>query len=760
MAILRSRFFQGILVLLASFVLFRFGIRPPVPRSVLTLYMAIVLVAVLVYVSSDSDSWRSFIRPIVSTIVDDTRRPLRLTLVILLPLLAAYYAFPRAASTIEAPPELRAVHPAPPTSISFRGKTIDVQGLDNPLRKDSANFQKHVREGGEVYSKNCVYCHGDNLDGKGHFAHGFNPTPADFTDPGTIAMLQESYLFWRIAKGGPGLPKESNPWNSAMPAWEDRLSEEEIWKVILYLYEAAGVQPRRWEAGVQQHLHASRPAPQPRTPHPALRAPDVPPRPSPLALFSIAWAQQADANLGKQVYEKRCAFCHGIEGKGDGPAAPFLDPRPRDFTRGLYKIRSTPSGTLPTDDDLFRIVTEGMPGTSMPAWRTLPEHERRAVIQYVKGFSDRFKTEGAGTPIQVGGEIGSSKESLDKGHRLYQDLECFSCHGKEGRADGPSVPTLKDDWGDRTRPADLTKRWNFRGGGSVKAIYTRFNTGIAGTPMPSYADSIDAEQSWHLSNYVASLGPEGPGYGTVITTRLALRDLPATPGDQSWEKIPPTNFPLVGQVIVDPRNFTPSIDMVTVKAVYNEKGIAFLLSWNDPTRSVPAAGDRALPDALALQFPAGRLEGGERPYFLMGDSRQPVYLIRWRSDAEGMEELTAAGPGRVQAQPGGAAARTNGTVVYSDGQYRLLVTRPLTSDASGVPGFDRGRFIPIAFQAWDGGNGESGTKMSVSAWYYLFLQEPTSTKSYAYPPLAAMVTVAVELLIIKGVRRRYGGREG
>jgi mono/diheme cytochrome c family protein len=93
-----------------------------------------------------------------------------------------------------------------------------------------------------------MFCHGDNLDGKGHFAFGFNPPPANFQDPGTIAMLQEAYLFWRIAKGGPGLPKESTPWNSVMPAWEDRLTEEQTWQVTMYLYAATGQQPRRWES--------------------------------------------------------------------------------------------------------------------------------------------------------------------------------------------------------------------------------------------------------------------------------------------------------------------------------------------------------------------------------------------------------------------------------------------------------------------------------------------------------------------------------
>jgi len=247
--LVRSKFFQALVVLVVTFLIFRFGIRPPAPWSVVTLYMAIVLLTLFVYVSSDSDSWKAFLRPILSTAVDDSKRPVRLVLMILIPVLLGYYAYTKAAARVEAPPELRAVHPAPPASISFRGKTIDIQGFENPLRKDAANFEKHVREGGEIYIKNCMYCHGDNLDGRGHFAHGFNPPPANFQDPGTIAMLQEAFLFWRIAKGGPGLPKESTPWNSVMPAWEDRLNEEEIWKVIMYLYDATGQQPRRWEEG-------------------------------------------------------------------------------------------------------------------------------------------------------------------------------------------------------------------------------------------------------------------------------------------------------------------------------------------------------------------------------------------------------------------------------------------------------------------------------------------------------------------------------
>ncbi len=726
MSLLRSKLFQALLVLIGTFLLFRFGIRPPAPCSVLKLYMAIVLVAVLVYVSSDSDSWRAFLAPIRSTLADDSRRPIRFAVIVLLPSFFGYYAYMQAAGKVEAPAELRAVHPAPPPSISFRGKTIEIQGLENPLRKDAAHFNKYVAEGAVIYAKNCLFCHGDNLDGAGHFAHVFNPLPANFTDPGTIAMLQEAFLFWRIAKGGPGLPKESAPWNSVMPAWEDRLTEEEIWKVILYLYDATGYQPRRWETETSA---TGRLGP------------------------AVAEAQQpGDATAGKAIYEKKCAVCHGIEGKGDGPAAGQLDPRPRDFTRGLYKIRTTPSGNPPTDQDLFRVITEGIPGTSMPAWTVIPEKDRWNLVAYLKIFApDKFKE-----PPRVADlpkEVVSSKESIARGKEMFEAIECNKCHGNEGRGDGPSAPELKDDWGNPVRPATLTKSWTFRGGASTREIATRLATGLMGSPMPSFADAVeDPEDIWHLANYVRSLGPAGPNFATILLVEAVQGEIPDDPTASFWLRQVPTTFPLGGQVIVDPRNFNPSIDMIAVRAVYSETEIAFHLTWDDPTASKPAPGGKTFADQVALQFPARLPEGTERPYILMGASANPVYLLGWNSEG-GVGEANATGIGKLVPQKGDAV-QAKGKVLFMDGQYRLVIKRPrVTKDSSDLE-FPVGRFLSVAFMAWDGDSREAGSKMSLSSWYYLHLEPPPSWARWVFPPLVALGVLGLELWGLRWARRR------
>lgn len=253
---LRHPLAQVAVIMLAAYVVFRFGIwlvppllgaaSAPVPSSVVFQYMVTVFVAALLYVSANETRWHEFKRPIAETLVKPSRRPLRTGLLVLLPLLAGVLAFTRVRPTVAAPAALRSIHPAPPGQITFRGTTMVLADVRNPLRAPDRIEAAYAR-GRTVYMQNCMPCHGDGLSGDGYFAHGFNPAPIDFTNSGTIPQLTESFVFWRIAKGGPGLPREGAPWNSAMPVWEDILTEEEIWSVIVFLYEQTGAEPRSWE---------------------------------------------------------------------------------------------------------------------------------------------------------------------------------------------------------------------------------------------------------------------------------------------------------------------------------------------------------------------------------------------------------------------------------------------------------------------------------------------------------------------------------
>lgn len=244
---MKSKLLQVVLLLVVGYVIYRFGIRPPIPSSLVWLYMGITVLAVFLFYSSDSQAWSGVLKPLKETLVKEERRLIRIIIFVLFPLLVGFGAYRNVLPSLSPPAELRVVHPSPPASIDFRGKNIQILGLKNPLSKEGPEGEKHLAKGEKIYFENCFFCHGDNLDGKGHFAIGLNPPPADFTDTGTIAQLQESYVFWRIAKGGPGLPKESAPWNSSMPAWENRLTDEEVWQVTMYIYQGAGVKPRTWD---------------------------------------------------------------------------------------------------------------------------------------------------------------------------------------------------------------------------------------------------------------------------------------------------------------------------------------------------------------------------------------------------------------------------------------------------------------------------------------------------------------------------------
>lgn len=211
-----------------------------------------------------------------------------------------------------------------------------------------------------------------------------------------------------------------------------------------------------------------------------------------------------ELKAGKFIYERACISCHGRQGRGDGVAAPLLDPRPRDFTRGLFKFRSTPTGTMPTLDDLVRTERLGVAGTAMGQWEELSPTDRRAVLLYIQTFS-RFGWQ-EGKPIMVPLEPPFSAESVTRGAQWYARLQCEKCHGATGRGDGPSAAELKDSWERPIRPTDLTLGYRYKRGSTPRDIYLTFFTGLMGTPMPSYSGTLqNAQQEWELVHYVYSL---------------------------------------------------------------------------------------------------------------------------------------------------------------------------------------------------------------------------------------------------------------
>ncbi|MBA3295390.1 MAG: cytochrome c [Acidobacteria bacterium] len=238
-----------------TYILLRFGFTAPIPASVVSLYMGIVSIAILAYVSSSQERREEVSGPLVRLMTETRYAPLLAAVVVLLPALAAANVYFQMNVPLEPPLFSRTVHPASPSEITVHSKTIDLDARENPFlpleASNPAQFRKHVENGRQVYYRNCVFCHGDNLSGNGMFVHGLDPIPTNFADAGTIPMLRDTFLMWRISKGGPGLPDEGGPWDSAMPAWEKFLTEEEMWEVILFLYDFTGQKPRAKEVGHQ-----------------------------------------------------------------------------------------------------------------------------------------------------------------------------------------------------------------------------------------------------------------------------------------------------------------------------------------------------------------------------------------------------------------------------------------------------------------------------------------------------------------------------
>ncbi len=469
---------------------------------------------------------------------------------------------------------------------------------------------------------------------------------------------------------------------------------------------------------------------------------------------------------GKTLFDTHCAVCHGSAGKGDGPAAYLLSPRARDFTRGSFKVRSTATGSLPTDEDLFRTVTRGMPGTAMPSWEHLPEADRWALVDIVKTFSTRFKDEGPGEIVPVPEPPVQLERLAAAGKLAFEKYRCGDCHGAAGRGDGPSSATLKDDTGFPIRPYDFTRPGQYKGGDLPKDIYRTFTTGFDGTPMPSFAGALPEEDRWAIVAYVRSLSTPEPAAkalapGGVIATRR-MSSLPMEPDAPAWEKAGEFEIPmrqLWGRETVAAR--------VRVAVVTDGRKLAIRMRWADATLDARMLKPEEFRDAAAVQFSLV----GPDVTFAMGDRGKPVAIWHWKADWQrditGREDVESAAPamavdlypfasgnGAADQEPaflaGNAAGNAfsnlsrkspveslvaagigsltprpsplqnvSGKGVWATNEWKVVFIRDLSPAGEGDVRLSDG--VPIAFAVWNGSQGDRNGIKAFSTWYRLGL---------------------------------------
>jgi mono/diheme cytochrome c family protein len=487
--------------------------------------------------------------------------------------------------------------------------------------------------------------------------------------------------------------------------------------------------------------------------------------------------------LGRQTYERQCAACHGADGRGNGEAAYLLYPKPRDFTAARFSIVSTWEGN-PSDRDLFRTITRGMPGSAMPSWGHLPERTRWALVHTVKSFAeepwevgpvaDRASEEVASGIIQVPPEPPYDTAAIERARELYEE-GCASCHGPTGRGDGAREQI--DEKGYPTRPRDLTLGI-FKGDPSTESVYRRIVAGMPGTPMPM-SDWAHGEDAWHLVHLIRSLSSDEQRARAEMRkfeiSAPRVSSLPDHPDSSLWNAAEPVNLHLMPLWWRADRP-----EELTVRALHDGSDLAVLLSWADATHDHTAMRVQDFRDAVAMQLSPT----ADPPFFGMGERGRFVNIWMWKSERQAdlepafqdlekvypnigidsypnllrsaleqparraltlesdptfvtgwgagnlvsdptrgsaSEDLRAQGFGTLQARPG-TGSGVHGEGIYSTGSYRVIFRRSLSGAGPDAVGFETGGSTPVAFAVWDGSAGDRDGKKSVTIWQELKLE--------------------------------------
>jgi mono/diheme cytochrome c family protein len=364
-------------------------------------------------------------------------------------------------------------------------------------------------------------------------------------------------------------------------------------------------------------------------------------------------AEETALAAGKRLYANYCSACHGEKGDGNGPAAKFLNPKPRNFGEGKFRLVSTVN-RRPTDQDLLRVLERGMPGSAMFPFAHLSEADRQALVAYVHflettAFVERSRREAAeqgeeidseelarnvkqvlqpGAALAVAAELPPSRaEAATRGRDLYT-RQCASCHGTTGKGDG--AQEQKNDDGTPTRPRDFG-RGIFKGGREHPQLYTRILLGMPGSPMPSSLSSMKPSEANDLIAYIWSLSdPTSQAKVEQKRTQLSARHLP-TPlpneiAEELWQSAPAT------RIVVSPlwwRDYEePDLH---VQAMHDGRVLAVRLNWQDRTCNAAAVRPQDFEDMAALQL----FKGSPEPFLGMGAADQSVDVWHWRAGWHG-----------------------------------------------------------------------------------------------------------------------------
>jgi cytochrome c oxidase cbb3-type subunit 2 len=479
-----------------------------------------------------------------------------------------------------------------------------------------------------------------------------------------------------------------------MPAWAGRLDEKQVWQIIQFLDDE-------------------------------IRRPRV----------------AADA---RTLYTRHCAPCHGAKGDGNGPAADLFYPRPRDFTLGLFKYRSLPLGAIyPSDDDLGRIIRDGLPGTAMAGWKdTLDRQSIDGLIGLIKGFGDWADHRQRLPPNQPLGWPKPPPQGMVEGEHHFAKV-CEPCHGEEGRGNVVTSKILKDDWGQRIWPRNLTRPDTFRWVHNASDVFHLIGTGVGGTPMAEMTKELDEMRRWYVASRVMALGndmlPPVEGRATIRARRVE-GDLPRSGFAPAWQSVPPATVRLAPNVLAEPRLFHSLLDAVAVRALHNGREVAIRLDIDDRTFSVPGhnlerrhanPAVTSTPDATAVQI-APAFAGSRLPDLRHGVPGQGHDIWLWRAaSVEPERSETVAildsdgptGPPKARPQPSELVARAE----WRKGQWRIVFVYPLQSGEPADVPLAVGAYHPVAFAAWDGWAGHAGGRHALSDWHWLVLEAGLTT---------------------------------